>query len=166
MALVSDISRPGEPPAPRQKALSATTESLIAFKKGIDAALRSLEESPASHAKISSQSIATHAYGQGFVEAQNLSAAYDTVHDQLKTLSKGLGDQLEALGIAADMAHRGYGAVDQEHAARLYAIQSSTQKAYAAYTGTTDASDPVTPATQPSEPVTTGQGGTGDTVGM
>ncbi|GAA2925722.1 hypothetical protein GCM10020221_22090 [Streptomyces thioluteus] len=67
------------------------------------------------------------AYGT-FEEGEALSKAYDKVHAQLELLSRMLGDQLEAMGIAVDLADRDYRGEDREHAARLAAIQKRSAK--------------------------------------
>ncbi|WP_053161250.1 hypothetical protein [Streptomyces caatingaensis] len=107
--------------------LDAPDDSLQGFKKRVDRLLHDLDASAASHKHISDQKVPQAAYGT-FEEAQQLSKAYDKVHAQLELLSRMLGDQLEAMGIAVDMADRDYKGVDHEHAARLAAIQKQSAK--------------------------------------
>ncbi|MFJ8852011.1 hypothetical protein [Streptomyces sp. NPDC102437] len=110
--------------------LAAPTESLQKFKTRVDNLLIKLDGSPAAHTRITEQKVTPAAYGTGFPEAIGLSSAYDMVHARLELLSKTLGDQLEAMGIAVDMADRGYENVDQEHSERLHAIQQRTEIYY------------------------------------
>ncbi|GAA0428240.1 hypothetical protein [Streptomyces luteireticuli] len=107
--------------------LDASDDSLQGFKKRVDKLLHDLDASAASHRHIGDQKVAQAAYGS-FKEGEDLSRAYDKVHAQLELLSRMLGDQLEAMGIAVDMADRDYQGVDHEHAARLAAIQKQSAK--------------------------------------
>ncbi|MFI1798701.1 hypothetical protein ACH427_15310 [Streptomyces sp. NPDC020379] len=105
-------------------------ETLAKFKGRIDTIVSELEKSPASQKAIAHQTIAKGAYGTGFGSADDLAKLYDKVHDQLKTLSQTLGDQVEAMGIAAVVAERGYDGMDAEQAARLKAIEERVRKNY------------------------------------
>ncbi|MDI5965335.1 hypothetical protein [Streptantibioticus silvisoli] len=118
---------------PSPKSLKITKDTLTKFKKAIDTALSELDDSAASHTRVSLLTMAAPAYGQGFTAATELAASYVKVHDNLQTLSKSLGDQLEALGIAVECAHRGFENVDAKQTERLRAIQSQTEKQYARY---------------------------------
>ncbi|MBH1934072.1 hypothetical protein I5Q34_07155 [Streptomyces sp. AV19] len=107
--------------------LDASDDSLQGFKKRVDRLLHDLDASAASHKHISDQKVPGAAYGT-FEEGKALSQAYDKVHQQLELLSRMLGDQLEAMGIAVDMADRDYQGEDREHAERLAAIQKRSVK--------------------------------------
>ncbi len=125
MGLPHDVVQPGETPRPPQ--LKPDPESLADFKKVLDSVLQDLDKSYASHNKVSDQAIDHASYGD-FAEARTLASAYDDVHDTLRTLAQAWGDQIEALGLAIDMANRGYQGVDEEHRDRLRALQAQMQQ--------------------------------------
>jgi hypothetical protein len=116
-----------------RKALLVTHETLTKFKKQVDDALKALDTSPASNNKVSQQTLARATYGQGFAEADALATAYEQVHDNLKGLSKSLSDQLEALSLAIDCAHKGLTDTDEDQAERLRRLQAQTQQTYVQY---------------------------------
>ncbi|GHF55151.1 hypothetical protein [Streptomyces morookaense] len=116
--------------------LAKEAETLTTFKGRIDELLAKLEKSSASPKAIGERRIAKEAYGRGFDSAGDLAALYDKVHGRLQELSKLFGDQIEATGLAALISDRGYDGVDAEQAARMRAIQESTQKHYRDAAGT------------------------------
>ena len=114
-------------------ALRVTHETLTKFRKQVDDALKTLDTSSASNNHVSQQTLARTAYGQGFAEADDLATAYEQVHENLKSLSKTLSDQLQALSLAIDCAHKGLTETDEQQAERLRKLQAQTQQAYAQY---------------------------------
>ncbi|MGK5639991.1 hypothetical protein ACSNOK_16990 [Streptomyces sp. URMC 126] len=102
-------------------------DDLQDFKRRVDRLLDDLDKSAASHKQIAHQAVSKEAYGK-LEDAVRLSEEYDSVHRRLELLSRMLGDQLEAMGIAVDMADRGYKNVDREHAERLSAIQKRSRE--------------------------------------
>ncbi|MGW1197468.1 hypothetical protein ACWD4B_16760 [Streptomyces sp. NPDC002536] len=110
--------------------LAKEAETLTTFKGRIDELLAKLEKSSASPKAIGDRRISRDAYGRGFDSAHDLAGLYDKVHGRLQELSKLFGDQIEAVGLAALISDRGYDGVDAEQAARMRAIQESTQKQY------------------------------------
>ncbi|MEC4019170.1 hypothetical protein [Streptomyces sp. H27-D2] len=117
-------------PSKDAKHLAREAESLKTFKGRVDTMLAELEGSKASHGNIGHQKVSRASYGSGFAEADDLAALYEKVHAQLETLSKTFGDQIEAMGIAVQMADKGYTGADEEQAERLRAIQRRTRKHY------------------------------------
>ncbi|MEV4435071.1 hypothetical protein [Streptomyces sp. NPDC049555] len=103
--------------------LAKEAETLTTFKNRIDEALAKLEKSSASPKTIGDQKVPPQTFGQNFGSAQQLAALYDKVHARLELLSKQFGDQVEAMGLAAVIAERGYDGVDADEAARMRAIQ-------------------------------------------
>ena len=77
-------------------------EALGTFKKRVDAALSTFEDSQGSAQKVGAHRLSEASFkGAGrFDEATGLHTAYETVHERLTTLSKNLGLQIEALQIA------------------------------------------------------------------
>ncbi|GAA1890679.1 hypothetical protein GCM10009753_19210 [Streptantibioticus ferralitis] len=119
-------------PSSDAKGLAVKAESLAVFKGRVDKMLSDLEKSQASHTNVGAQGIEHSSYGEGFAEAGDLAGLYDKVHGRLVALSKTFGEQIEALGIAVQMAKDGYSGADQEQMERLIAIQQSTEKFYQA----------------------------------
>lgn len=132
------MSKPVEPggsvPSPFGKGMAKEAETLAKFKGRIDKILSDLEKSPASKKKIDEQTITRATYGAQLDAvpwaADNLAKAYDTVHEKLKAWSKTFGDQIEAMGIAALVAEKGYDAIDAEQRRRMQEIQAEAAKYY------------------------------------
>ncbi|MFF4221249.1 hypothetical protein ACFYZH_00105 [Streptomyces abikoensis] len=103
--------------------LAKEADTLTTFKNRIDEVLANLEKSAASPKTMGDQKVPHDAFGKGFGSAEGLAALYDAVHARLETLSKAFGDQVEAMGLAAVIAERGYDGVDATEAARMRAIQ-------------------------------------------
>lgn len=70
--------------------------------------------------------------GTGFPEADALFKSYNTVHAELQKLSKGLADQIEALGIAILTAGKDFGQVDDDTKRRMLAIAKEARENYRA----------------------------------
>ncbi|WP_413806866.1 hypothetical protein [Streptomyces sp. OE57] len=121
-----------EPQTPFGKKLVKEAETLAKFKKRLDKVLTDLDKSPASRKTISQQSITRDAYGSGtgFTSADDLANLYEKVHVRLETLSKSFGDQIEAMGLMAIVAERGFDGMDAEQARRMREIQARAQKYY------------------------------------
>ncbi|GHF74757.1 hypothetical protein GCM10010218_64780 [Streptomyces mashuensis] len=113
---------------PHGKYLGKDAETLSTFKGRIDSILRMLEDSQASQTSLDHRTIAKSAYGKDFHSAEVLHSVYETVHTRLKELSRVFGDQIEAAGLAALVADRGYDGVDAEQEARMRAIQERTER--------------------------------------
>jgi hypothetical protein len=62
--------------------------------------------------------------GHAFPEADGLFTQYNRVHERLTSLSKLLGQQIEALGIAVHGADIGFDNLDEELRRRFHAIQT------------------------------------------
>ncbi|MEU9796467.1 hypothetical protein AB0E27_38920 [Streptomyces sparsogenes] len=114
--------------------MAKEAETLAKFKSRIDKILSDLEESPASPKNIEGQTITRATYGAQLDgvpwAADNLAKSYDTVHEKLKAWSKTFGDQIEALGIVALIAEKGYDAIDAEQRRRMQEIQAEAAKYY------------------------------------
>ncbi|MGW6705021.1 hypothetical protein ACWGDE_09030 [Streptomyces sp. NPDC054956] len=111
-------------------ALRVEYESLTQYKKRVDALLSRLNESPASDRNLAHGTLPAGSLGEGFAEARRLFTAYANVHAQLLTLSKGLADQIEGLGIAIRTAGRGFGDVDEDTKRRMLAISKQAEANY------------------------------------
>ncbi|ARZ67541.1 hypothetical protein SMD11_1884 [Streptomyces albireticuli] len=118
----------GEPTPSGDGKLVKEPETLKSFQDRIEGVLEKLEKSKASSKSMGDQKVSTEAFGTGFGSAKDLAGLYDKIHERLLTLSKVFGDQVEAMGLAAVIAERGYDGIDAEEAEKLRAIQKRTQE--------------------------------------
>ncbi|MFI6688675.1 hypothetical protein [Streptomyces sp. NPDC050485] len=105
-------------------------EALKTFRDRIDTLLAEFEGSHASPAKIAAHQISRTSFSAGtspFPEADGLFTQYHRVHERLTSLSKSLGHQIEAMGIAVHGADVGFDNLDEEARQRFAAIQSTTK---------------------------------------
>ncbi|WP_344327106.1 hypothetical protein [Streptomyces macrosporus] len=103
--------------------LKGELESLKDFKKRVDNILGDLEKSPASPTKIGQQEVKRSSFGGDFAEADGIYAQYNRVHAQLTSLSRVLGAQIEAMGIAVHGADVGFGNLEDDLKRRFWEIQ-------------------------------------------
>jgi hypothetical protein len=104
--------------------------ALKTFKKRVDGILDKLDGSPGSAKHIARQEI-SHSSLKGageFFEADFFYARYTDVHENLKRLSRTLGLQIEAMGIAVYAADIGYDNLEDDLRRRFYALQSQISK--------------------------------------
>ncbi|MFE9119803.1 hypothetical protein [Streptomyces sp. NPDC007172] len=107
--------------------LSHGLEALKTFKGRVDTVLATFEDSHGSPTRLASHQIPRASFsaaGTAFPEADGLYAQYHRVHEHLTSLSKSLGLQIEAMGIAVHGADVGFGNLDEETRQRFWAIQS------------------------------------------
>ncbi|PZH15254.1 hypothetical protein C1I97_08680 [Streptomyces sp. NTH33] len=113
--------------AARAVNLEAGGEALTTFMKRVDAVLRDLESSAGNPKRVSAQTIHRASLSSGggvFSEAHGLYEQYHAVHDKLTSLSRTLHLQIEAIGIAVQGAHRGFGNLEEEQRRRFWEIQA------------------------------------------
>ncbi|MER5558197.1 hypothetical protein ABT071_06225 [Streptomyces sp. NPDC002506] len=107
--------------------LSRGLEALKTFKGRVDTVLTTFEDSHGSPTKLASQQIPRASFSAGgaaFPEADGLHTQYHRAHEHLTSLSKSLGLQIEAMGIAVHGADVGFDNLDEETRQRFWAIQS------------------------------------------
>ncbi|WP_023586249.1 hypothetical protein [Streptomyces thermolilacinus] len=114
------------------KDLDVKGVTLQTFKNRVDEILRTLAESPAGHQQIGEQKVTADAYGTGFSAASDLHSGYEKVRTRLENLSKMFGETIEALGIAVQVADKGYTGIDVDVKDRFKEIQKRNQEFYAA----------------------------------
>ncbi|WP_255955529.1 hypothetical protein [Streptomyces odontomachi] len=104
--------------------------ALKTFKKRVDGVLDKLDGSPGSAKQVAQHELPPTALkGAGeFHEADHLYTQYARVHEELKHLSKMLGLQIEAMGIAVHGADIGYDNLDDDQRRRFHALQTQIQK--------------------------------------
>ncbi|EPH45931.1 hypothetical protein ABT390_36055 [Streptomyces aurantiacus] len=106
-------------------------EALKKFRRRIDTLLAEFEGSDGGTSKVRDQKIARASFsGEAapFPEADGLYSQYDQVHERLTSLSKMLGDQIEAMGIAVHGADVGFDNLEDELRQRFWAIQTSIHR--------------------------------------
>lgn len=113
-------------------ALSVEYDTMKEYKGLVDGLLTSLQDSEAAHGRLADGTLPAGALGTGFPEAADLHSSYTKVHSELQKLSKGLADQIEALGIAILTAGKGFGDVDEETRRRMATIAKEAQDNYVA----------------------------------
>ena len=126
--------------------------TLLTFQSRMQKLVDELKGSPAEHTKIGEQKVTAASYGTGFSAASELHGAYEKVRTRLEELTKIFGETIEAMGIRAQIAHKGYDGVDQEELDRFRAIQKTTKDDYDKHYNT-DAAGAVKPE-QPAKPTT------------
>ncbi|AXE27783.1 hypothetical protein C0216_26730 [Streptomyces globosus] len=112
------------------KALEVDYETISGYKKVVDDLLTKLGNSEASDKKLAHTTLPEGTLGTGFAEAVDLFSAYEKVQTELRNLSKGLADQIEAMGIAIQLSGKGYVNVDEETKARMRSIAAKAHDAY------------------------------------
>jgi len=139
--MVGDVS------ATRAANLEASNEALTTFMKRVDTVLSDLESSAGNPTRVGAQTINVTSLGEGqesvFPEPHDLYRQYNSVHQQLTSLSKTLHLQIEAIGIAVQGAHRGFDNLEEEQRRRFWEIQTEIKEIRAPKK---DADDPKTGA--------------------
>ncbi|WP_246201634.1 hypothetical protein [Streptomyces alboniger] len=101
------------------------------FRRRIDTLLTEFEGSAGSSSKVGKQNVSRASFsgtGSAFPEADGLYAQYDQVHERLTSLSKMLGDQIEAIGIAVHGADVGFDNLEDDLRQRFWAIQTRVDR--------------------------------------
>lgn len=100
--------------------------ALEKFRGRVNTLLAELEGSAAGKSKIAAQTVSRAALsGQNacFAEADGLYTQYNRVHEELVSLSKSLGDQIEYLSLGVHAAAVGFDNVDDDVRRRFYEIR-------------------------------------------
>ncbi|WP_432155627.1 MULTISPECIES: hypothetical protein [unclassified Streptomyces] len=114
-----------------QMALNIQHSSLTSFKKRVDELLIELDRSEAAPGKVGQDRLPRVELGSSdFKEAQFLYDSYTIVHDELENLSKALGAQIEAMGLAVHASRVGYENLDADLRARMKQINAEAEKYY------------------------------------
>ncbi|MEV5974330.1 hypothetical protein [Streptomyces sp. NPDC051921] len=142
-----------------KKDLEVEDVTLQTFQTRMQKLVDDLKGSPAEHKKIGEQKVTAASYGTGFAAAGELHGAYEKVRTRLEELTKIFGETIEAMGIRAQIADKGYTGVDEEERQRFSEIQKSTKADYDKHNEA--AQDPAKPQ-QPAKPTTN----TGDSGGF
>ncbi|MFE5295694.1 hypothetical protein [Streptomyces sp. NPDC056632] len=143
-----------------KKDLEVEDVTLQTFQTRMQKLVDDLKGSPAEHKKIGEQKVTEASYGTGFAAAGELHGAYEKVRTRLEELTKIFGETIEAMGIRAQIADKGYTGVDEEERQRFSEIQKSTKADYDKHSEA-GSQDPAKPQ-QPAKPTTN----TGDSGGF
>lgn len=138
--------------------MAREAESMLTFKKRVDALLTELNESEASPVKIGADRLAKSELGPDtFKESAFLYGVYEGVHEQIVNLSKALGMQIEGLCIAVLAAENGYDGVDADVRDRMRAISDELHRQYERYgPGATPGESPQSTPPAPDKGATVG----------
>ncbi|MFK4071831.1 hypothetical protein [Streptomyces sp. NPDC029674] len=102
-------------------------EALKTFRRRINTLLTEFEGSAGSASKVGAQKVSRGSFsgsGSAFPEADALYSQYDQVHERLTSLSKMLGDQIDAMGIAVHGADVGFDNLEEDLRQRFWTIQT------------------------------------------
>lgn len=127
--------------ASRAANLEVSSVMLSTFQKRVNTLLAEFEGSAGSATKVGSQKISRASLSSGsscFAEADGLFSQYDRVHERLTSLSKTLGLQIEAIGIAVKGARNGFDNLEEELRHRFHEIQAQLKQDQAAAQGEKD----------------------------
>lgn len=106
-------------------------EALKKFRRRIDTLLTEFEGSDGGSSKVGHHKIARASFSgesAAFPEADGLYAQYDRVHERLTSLTKMLGDQIEAMSIAVHGADVGFDNLEEDLRQRFWVIQTSVRR--------------------------------------
>ena len=104
--------------------------AMDSFKSRVDELLNILNDSQAAPTKMGQDRIARTKLGGEFAEAEFLYAAYSTVHDQLETLSKVLGLQIESMHLAVQASQVSYDNLDESVKQKMQALNTQIDAHY------------------------------------
>ncbi|MBB1244984.1 hypothetical protein GL263_15615 [Streptomyces durbertensis] len=117
----------GTSPTNGGKDLLVSEGSLTSFKKQLDKLVAELKRTPAAPEEIHASAVPTAAYGD-FPGARDLATHLARVQTRLELFAKIYGEQIEALGVAAQVSARGYADVEDETRQRMRAIQQNLDR--------------------------------------
>lgn len=106
-------------------------EALKTFRRRINTLLTEFEGSAGGSSEVVTQKVSRASFsgaGSAFPEADGLYSQYDQVHERLTSLSKMLGEQIDAMGIAVHGADVGFDNLDEDLRQRFWAIQTKVDR--------------------------------------
>ncbi|MDJ0460984.1 hypothetical protein [Streptomyces sp. H27-C3] len=101
--------------------------ALKRFQTRVNGLLKDFEGGAGGSANVAAQRISRGSLSGGnapFTEADGLFSQYNRVHEELVTLSKSLGDQIELLSIAVHGAEVGFDNLEEDLRRRFHSIQA------------------------------------------
>ncbi|MGW7089474.1 hypothetical protein ACWGH2_39140 [Streptomyces sp. NPDC054871] len=106
-------------------------EALKTFRRRVNTLLTEFEGSAGGSSKVGGYKLSRGSFsggGSSFPAADGLYSQYDQVHERLTSLSKMLGDQIDAMGIAVHGADVGFDNLDEDLRQRFWAIQTDVRR--------------------------------------
>lgn len=109
--------------------------ALKTFRQRIDTLLTEFEASAGGSSKVGAHRLSRGSFsgaGSAFPAADGLYSQYDQVHERLTSLSKMLGDQIDAMGIAVRAVDGDFDNLDEDLRQRFWSIQTRIERDAAA----------------------------------
>lgn len=106
-------------------------EALKAFRRRVNTLLTEFEGSAGGASEVGGYKLTRGSFsggGSAFPAADGLYSQYNQVHERLTLLSKMLGDQIDAMGIAVHGADVGFDNLDEDLRQRFWAIQTRVDR--------------------------------------
>lgn len=106
-------------------------EALKTFRRRVNTLLTEFEGSAGGSSEVSGYKLTRGSFsggGSAFPAADGLYSQYNQVHERLTSLSKMLGDQIDAMGIAVHGADVGFDNLDEDLRQRFWAIQTDVRR--------------------------------------
>lgn len=122
--------RGGTAPSPNAD-LKRGLEALKRFRRRIETLLTEYEGSAGGSKEVGAHKISRASFsgaGSAFPAADGLYSQYDQVHERLTSLSKMLGNQIDAMSIAVHGADVGFDNLDEDLRQRFWAIQTDVRR--------------------------------------
>ncbi|MFG2502565.1 hypothetical protein ACGFSB_30670 [Streptomyces sp. NPDC048441] len=110
-------------------------EALKTFRRRVNTLLTEFEGSAGGSSEVGGYKLSRGSFsggGSAFPAADGLYSQYDQVHERLTSLSKMLGDQIDAMSIAVHGADVGFDNLDEDLRQRFWAIQTRVDRDEAA----------------------------------
>nr|WP_237330808.1 hypothetical protein [Streptomyces sp. BA2] len=105
------------------------------FRRRVNTLLTEFEGSAGGSSEVGGYKLTRGSFsggGSAFPAADGLYSQYNQVHERLTSLSKMLGDQIDAMGIAVHGADVGFDNLDEDLRQRFWAIQTRVDRDEAA----------------------------------
>ncbi|MFI6093812.1 hypothetical protein [Streptomyces sp. NPDC051218] len=110
-------------------------EALKTFRRRVNALLTEFQGSAGGSSEVGGYKLSRGSFsggGSAFPAADGLYSQYNQVHERLTSLSKMLGDQIDAMSIAVHGADVGFDNLDEDLRQRFWAIQTRVDRDAAA----------------------------------
>lgn len=110
-------------------------EALKTFRRRVNTLLTEFQGSAGGSSEVGGYKLSRGSFsggGSAFPAADGLYSQYNQVHERLTSLSKMLGDQIDAMSIAVHGADVGFDNLDEDLRQRFWAIQTRVDRDAAA----------------------------------
>ncbi|MFC8128020.1 hypothetical protein [Streptomyces sp. NPDC057302] len=106
-------------------------EALKTFRRRVNTLLTEFEGSAGGSSEVGGYKLSRGSFsgeGSAFPAADGLYSQYNQVHERLTSLSRMLGDQIDAMGIAVHGADVGFDNLDEDLRQRFWAVQTEVRR--------------------------------------